>query len=115
MDQSPETIHAAATDIARKLGESNPQAVIQIERIVHHLGLETAQTALKEALAVEAEGGMLTDDQKRRRTPGGVFFYLVRGRTPPELRPVIWPAHRTAGQKGARKPAAAFPWEARAK
>jgi hypothetical protein len=115
MEQSPEIIHAAATDIARKLGESNAQAVIQIERIVHHLGLETAQTALKEALAVEAEGGMLTDDQKRRRTPGGVFFYLIRGRTPPELRPIIWPAHRTSAQKAARKPAATFPWETRAK
>jgi hypothetical protein len=115
MEQSPEVLHAAATDIARKLGESNPQAVVQIERIVHHLGLETAQIALKEALAVEAEGGMLTDDGKRRRTPGGVFFYLVRGRTPPELRPIIWPAHRPAGQKGGRKPAAVFPWEARAK
>jgi hypothetical protein len=114
MDHLTDTNHAAAADIARKLGESNPQAVIQIERIVNHLGLETAQTALKEALAVEAEGGMLTDDEKRRRTPGGVFFYLVRGRTPPELRPVIWPAHRPAGQKG-RKPAAVFPWETRAK
>lgn len=115
MEQSPETIHAAATDIARKLGENNPQAIIQIERIVHHLGLETAQSTLKEALAVEAEGGLLTDDQKRRRTPGGVFFYLVRGRTPPELRSTIWPAHRPASQKQGRNKAAAFPWEGRAK
>src|SRR5882724_10660483 len=39
-----------------------------------------------EALTVEANGGMRTQDGSRRRTKGGVFFYLVRGRVSPRER-----------------------------
>ena len=41
--------------------------------------METTYTCLQKTLAVEAEGGMLTADNKQRRTPGGAYFYIVRG------------------------------------
>ncbi len=40
------------------------------------LGPERARALLGQALTVEAQGGLTLPDG-RRRTPGGVFFYLV--------------------------------------
>jgi hypothetical protein len=66
---------------------STPQAMAQalqepnvalLSRVVKVLGPERATAFLAHALALEADGGMLTEDKRRRRTPGGVFFYLVR-------------------------------------
>lgn len=108
-----------AVDIPRQLDETNPDAIIQIERLIHHLGAESIHACLQETMAIEAQGGMLTGDKKRRRTPGGVFFYLVRGRTPGELQRIIWPTHTPAGEKRPKRPTskprppAVFPWEER--
>lgn len=85
-----ESNRVAARDIARQLKEVSPQAMIQIERIINHLGVDTAYELLEKALAIEAEGGMLTADGKRRRTPGGVYFQLVREATPAEMHRIIW-------------------------
>ncbi len=64
--------------IAEQLGESAPQAVALIGRIVRRLGPEQARQLAKDAIVAEEAGGMLTDDASRRRTPGGIFFVLVR-------------------------------------
>ena len=42
------------------------------------LGEERARQLGEETLAIEANGGMLIADGSRRRTPGGVFFELVK-------------------------------------
>ena len=42
------------------------------------LGPERAQAFVAQALDVEANGGMLIPDGSRKRTVGGIFFYLVR-------------------------------------
>ncbi len=39
---------------------------------------ERAQAFVAQALEAEANGGMLIPDGSRRRTLGGIFFYLVR-------------------------------------
>ena len=65
-----------AADIAAQLQETHPPAILQIRRIVEQIGMEAAYVCLQKALAVEAEGGMLTADNKQRRTPGGTYFYL---------------------------------------
>ena len=70
----------AVTAIAAQLQETEPGVLIQISRILERMGSEFVQTALADTRRVEAEGGMLTEDKQRRRTSGGVFFYLVRGR-----------------------------------
>jgi hypothetical protein len=44
------------------------------------LGAETALSVLEEVLTIEASGGMLLADGSRRRTPGGVFFFLIKER-----------------------------------
>jgi hypothetical protein len=65
-------------EIADRLGETNPQPVALIGRIVRRIGHVEAGALLDRTLAIEAAGGMLTSDGSRRRTPGGVFFALVK-------------------------------------
>lgn len=67
--------------IAKRLGEKGELPLATIGRVVKVLGEKRALAILEEALKVEAEGGMLTDDGERRRTPGGVFFKLVKNQT----------------------------------
>ncbi len=95
MDTLPEDLKATATDIARQLDETNPVAVEQIELIVQHIGAEAALALLQETLAAEAEGGMMLPDNTRRRTPGGVYLYLAKGRIPYAVRVQIWPYLKT--------------------
>jgi hypothetical protein len=64
-----------AEQIATQLGETAFAPKRQIQRIVAVLGVAQAQVLLTEALAIE-----LVPDGSRRRTPGGVFFQLVKAR-----------------------------------
>ncbi|MBC8075109.1 MAG: hypothetical protein H7Y32_03460, partial [Chloroflexales bacterium] len=57
---------------------SAPAPRRQIQRIVALVGNARALSIAHEALAVEALGGLLVPDGSRRRTPGGVFFHLVK-------------------------------------
>ena len=97
MDREVETI---AAGMARQLNETDPAAIGQIERIVECLGVEAVQAFLRETLETEARGGMMLRDGSRRRTPGGAFFYLVKGRISRRDRAAIWPhLAQPAGQK----------------
>lgn len=80
-----------AAAIAIQLQETESGVITQIARIRGRMGSEFVQTVLADTLRLEAEGGMLTEDKQRRRTPGGVFFYLVRGRITTEDRKVLFP------------------------
>ena len=72
------TTAALARAIAEALGETNPHLV---RRVVEVLGPAIASAHYTEALRIEAAGGELISSGKRRRTPGGVFFRLVRSAT----------------------------------
>ena len=80
-----------AAAIAAQLGETLGGPLGQIRRVVQTLGAERARALLAEALAVEAQGGMLLLDGSRRRTLGGVFFQLVREQTTGQERRAIFP------------------------
>jgi len=75
---NPNPITHTATAIADQLDETAGGARATIWRCVRTLGPERAQAFVAQALEVEANGGLLIPDGSRRRTPGGVFFYLVR-------------------------------------
>ena len=64
--------------IAKALGEVEEQPMTQITGVVRVLGEQTALELLAETQRVEESGGMLLPDGSRRRTPGGVFFFLAR-------------------------------------
>jgi hypothetical protein len=79
--------------IARTLNESDSEPLAQIERLVNTVGADAALALLARTLEVEAEGGIMTHNGKRRRTPGGAFFFLVRGTLTPEQHAIVFPGH----------------------
>ena len=83
-----------AKGIAKQLDETEKTPRSQIARIIRYCGVEFAEQLLQEALAVEANGGMLTASGERRRTPGGVFFQLAREKMAKEQRRQVFSSHR---------------------
>jgi hypothetical protein len=83
------------TTIAEQLGEHEAEPLRQLRTIVKRLGTEQALAFLKEALDIEERGGLMVTDGSRRRTPGGVFFYLVRTKGPKEVRRLFF-KHKVA-------------------
>lgn len=80
------TFRQTVTQVAQTLGETEAQAVVQIERIVTCLGADQTLIHLQETQTIEEQGGMMVPDGSRRRTPGGVFFFLVKQRLKEEGR-----------------------------
>ncbi|CDJ41106.1 hypothetical protein, conserved [Eimeria tenella] len=60
-----------------------------LERAIHRRGVAECVGLLEETLKIEAIGGMLTKEG-RRRTPGGVFLRLLQDRIPREDKRFIW-------------------------
>ena len=95
--------------IAGHLGETGPEPLQLLHTVVKKLGPEQALAFLKETQEIEAQGGLLLPDGSRRRTPGGVFFSLVRTRAPRPVCFFFW-QHKPA-QTAASPPALpAFTW-----
>lgn len=69
---------AIVAQIATELGETEEKPVREIEQIVTHCGPEESLAWLAQTRSVEDAGGLLTKDRSRRRTRGGVYFFLVR-------------------------------------
>jgi hypothetical protein len=94
----PQAEQALAWEILEILSEPNTWLV---QRVVAEIGVERARHFLAGTLAVEAEGGLLVERGTRRRTPGGVFLYLVRNGVSPAERKRLWP--RQKGKKRSHK------------
>src|SRR3954470_12119746 len=60
--------------------------VALLRQVLRTVGPERCAAILADTLACEARGGMRTTDGTRRRTPGGVFFQLVKERATPKER-----------------------------
>ncbi len=69
---------AAIDEIAAQFGETEDEPKRLIKRALRLLGEEQVHATVARALEVEAAGGMMVPDGSRRRTVGGVFFYLLR-------------------------------------
>jgi len=82
---------AVAWMIADRLGETEAQARQQLVRTVQTLGRTQALALLEETMQIETSGGMMLPDGSRRRTIGGVFFWLVRTKGRPKEHP--WLKH----------------------
>ena len=81
--------------LAEVLQEPNRPLLTQV---LQTLGHDRTVDILTETLQWEANGGMLTKDGTQRRTPGGVFFQLVKERTTTHERRRLFPLqpHRKA-------------------
>ncbi len=78
--------------LAQVLQEPNRPLLTQVLRT---FGQDRCRVILAETLQCEANGGMLRQDGTHRRTPGGVFFQLVKERATPQERQRFFPRTRT--------------------
>ena len=73
--ETPVEYSPLAQEIASTLEEEN---ITQIQTIVDVIGNERTTKFFEKAKETEANGGMMIFSGKRRRTPGGTFFFIVR-------------------------------------
>ena len=85
---------AIVQDMAKILGETEEKPLKLLRGIVAGLGEEIARNFLAEAQRVEEEGGLMLPDESRRRTLGGVFFFLVKHAYPPRTKRYIRKARK---------------------
>jgi hypothetical protein len=90
-----------AMQIARQLGETESKPAILIRRILQKCGVEQTQAWIDETMKIEEQGGMMVERLNRRRTTGGVFFYLAKAGMSPELVQEIFPKYGWAKKKKA--------------
>jgi hypothetical protein len=68
-----------ARDLAQALGERTNAAMCLLVRAVREIGPEAAYDLAARALFIDATGGLpLGESWNRKRTPGGVFFSLLK-------------------------------------
>jgi hypothetical protein len=68
--------------------------------VLRTLGQDRGAAILADTLQCEEGGGMLTKDGTRRRTPGGVFFQLVKERATRQERRRLFPPHAAPRGQG---------------
>lgn len=88
---SADEIQALAQQFGEALGEKHGQPVQQIILLIEKCGLQFVEKIMAETEATESAGGLLTQDSKRRRTKGGVFFYLAKGQMDPQYLTEVFP------------------------
>ncbi len=93
--EEEQALHIQRTEttrlIAEQLAETEEEPRRLISRIVKHLGTDLSLAFLQRTHEIEAAGGLMLPDQSRRRTIGGVYFYMVRHETAPEISRLIFP------------------------
>ncbi len=91
---SPIPASELATQIASQLNETNPGALEQINRLIEVTGEDFVQSLLDKTQEIENTGGMLASGkgEARRRSPGGVFFYLVKEQITEDQRKIVFPS-----------------------
>ncbi|XP_018335722.1 phosphorylated adapter RNA export protein [Agrilus planipennis] len=72
---SENTAEEIAKELANKLYEEKEDLLVKIVEVI---GKEKVFKIFKETKRIEEDGGMLIMNQTRRRTPGGVFLFLVK-------------------------------------
>ncbi len=101
--QDRATIDVIAGEIATRFGETEVEPKRLIGRALRNLGEERVRAFVVQALEVEATGGLMLPDGSRRRTPGGVFFHLMRsGIDKKASRKIFW-SHTTPQSQGTQR------------
>lgn len=62
-------------DMAEKLEEDKCDLILKVVSVI---GKESSMNLYKITQKIEREGGMLTMNKNRRRTPGGIFLFLLK-------------------------------------
>ncbi|SRR6266496_1016267 len=104
---TPEEEQAQRSHLARviadQLGETEPEPRYTVRLALLLLGRVRVQALVDKTLSIEESGGQLTLDGQRRRTPGGVFFHLMRKACTSEQREQLFAVADDAGKPAKRK------------
>jgi len=88
-------------EIAENLEEDAPEVIELVCKCVQLIGEAAARELIVQTQQIEDSGGLLTlDGTNRRRTPGGVFFWLVKQREGPANRALLFPPQPPRQPKG---------------
>lgn len=88
------TDHSVLTtsdEIADILQETLPGPREKISLMVQYAGLDFARRVTEETFEIWDLGGMLVDNGTRRRTLGGIFFFLAKQQMTDEVRRKVFP------------------------
>lgn len=96
-------IKRKAREIASELKETQYSVQIQLQNMINLAGMDFVQATLDETYRIEAEGGIMTKDGTRRRTPGGVFFQVARETVSPDIRDKLFPPPNWKKRKAKKK------------
>jgi len=94
------------------LGETDEVPTYQLNTMMRMFGEEFMSCLLREAQTIEDAGGLMVQDGSRRRTFGGVFFYLGRQYIRGSAWPLVFDVERVNAAIEAEKnpqPASAAP------
>lgn len=90
-DNKTTVSNTLVNEIAKRLQEKESKPIGQIRKIFEICGEEFANLMVDNAVLLYQNEGILTQQGDRKRTLGGVFFYLVRGSIPTDLSEEIFP------------------------
>ena len=90
----------AARDLCGDLGEPKESLM---RRAVDVIGVVEANALAIEVGAIEGAGGQMTSDGSRRRTPGGVFWALLKARASKEDWDFIFAEEKEAARERCRR------------
>ena len=90
----------AARDLCGDLGEPKESLM---RRAVDVIGVVEANALAIEVGAIEGAGGQMTSDGTRRRTPGGVFWALLKARASKEDWDFIFEEEKAAARERCRR------------
>ncbi len=115
LDIPQEELDSLVTELAGLLGETQKSPIKQIRKIIQYCGTDFARETYKETVEIEANGGMMLVKQERRRTMGGVFFYLAREKISEEQRQIIFPPFKSYQKSNKHTPLGVplFTWNER--
>jgi hypothetical protein len=86
--------------LATTLGETQPRVLDLMRDILRSIGTTASLGVLEETLEVERSGGMMIMNGERRRSPGGVFFKIVKQNYPETRRIFLRHGMSTKKAKG---------------
>lgn len=104
--QVPDThyLHPAQTDLAYHIAAALQESEVSL--VQHILNLSNGEYilhVLSKVRDIQAQGGMLNSDRARLKTPGGLFFYLVKQDATPEQRKIIFQQHKKERVKNSKE------------